>query len=297
MYLRTTSIASAGNGSVTNCEKNFQFLACSTARPGGGGIPRKCRPSFPTGPRRRACRSKDRAPAGSSPPPASPTAGRDRRIWAILCDFEQGSEAAVGQRGQPLACVEDALQVLEAIPLRLEKGDLFKRAHLIGKGRDDPEVAIPRPAQRPEQIRVVVRSTLITLARSAPDVTTISAAIRLSQAMPEVAGEEAQAAAERRTGQAYGALRSCRHREVLLRERGHRLPLAESGADGHGPGCGIELSGLQLADVDDDAVVDVRPALKAVTAAADPQRDAVWRAQESALSTSCVSWAKTMTSG
>ena len=47
MYLPTTSIASAGYGSVMNCEKNFQFLAWSTAPPGGGWSPAKISTQLP----------------------------------------------------------------------------------------------------------------------------------------------------------------------------------------------------------------------------------------------------------
>ncbi len=91
----------------------------------------------------------------------------------------------------------------------------------------------------------------------------------------EVAGEEAEAAAEGRAGQADGPLRAGRRREVVLPERGHRLRLGEPRADLRRTGGGVDVDDLQLADVDHDAVVDVRPAFEVVPAAAYPQRDVV----------------------
>ena len=91
----------------------------------------------------------------------------------------------------------------------------------------------------------------------------------------EVAGEEAEAAAEGRAGQAHAALRARRRREVVLAERGHGLQLVEPRADLRRAARRCRCGRLQLADVDHDAVVDVRPAFEAVPATAYPQRDVV----------------------
>ena len=91
----------------------------------------------------------------------------------------------------------------------------------------------------------------------------------------EVAVEGAEAAADRRTDQADAALASGRDREVLLGERRHRFLLGQAGADRRDTSVGVDVDRLELADVDHDAVVDVRPALQGVAAAAYPQCDVV----------------------
>ncbi len=91
----------------------------------------------------------------------------------------------------------------------------------------------------------------------------------------EVAGEEAQAAAERRTSEPDGRLPSGRHGKALFAKRRHDLTLGEPRPDGHSAGRRVEPGGLHLTDVDDDPAGDIRPALKAVAATARPQRDIV----------------------
>ena len=80
-----------------------------------------------------------------------------------------------------------------------------------------PKLPFPAPRSAQSRSEWFFWSTLIALAPSAPDATTTSAADQVVAGHAEVAGEEAEAAAERRADQADGALRSGRHREVLLR--------------------------------------------------------------------------------
>jgi hypothetical protein len=91
----------------------------------------------------------------------------------------------------------------------------------------------------------------------------------------EVAGQEAEAAAERRTGQPDAALRSGRDGQVLPAQCRHRFQLVEPRPDGGREGGLVDVCRLQLADVDHDAGVDVRPAFEAVPATSDPQCDVV----------------------
>ena len=67
-------------------------------------------------------------------------------------DLDFGSEAVVGERNRTLPCIEDPMQVRKAVPGRLHIGDALERLHLVGELRDDSEVAVSRPTERPEQV-------------------------------------------------------------------------------------------------------------------------------------------------
>lgn len=135
---------------------------------------------------------------------------------------------------------------------------------------------LPLPAPRSAQkIRVVPR---VDLEHSRPVGARRHDDLRADQVVaghPEVAGEETEAAAEGGAGKAHCPLRARRRREVVLPEGGHRLRLGEPRADLCRAGGGVDVDVLQLADVDHDAVVDVRPAFQVVPTTAYPQRDVV----------------------
>ncbi|MFG2949398.1 hypothetical protein [Streptomyces adustus] len=74
--------------------------------------------------------------------------------------FELGAEAAVGERRDALVGLEDPAQVAGPVPRGREVRDAPQRGQPVGEGGDDPEVAVARAAQRPQQIRVMVQVDL-----------------------------------------------------------------------------------------------------------------------------------------
>ena len=117
MNLPTMSIASAGNGSLMNCEKNFQFLACSIALFDGGWSRAKVSAQLPAWTETLGLPTDSTGASSSLASAGDPDCEHSQEVDPVRTDVEHAAEAQVGRRRQPLPRVEDALQVLEAIPL------------------------------------------------------------------------------------------------------------------------------------------------------------------------------------
>ena len=117
--------------------------------------------------------------------------------------------------------------------------------------RDDAEVAAA-PADRPEQVGVLVGARANALAVREHHLGFEQVVDREAA----LAGQVAEATAERQPAHARGADDPAGRREPVRARRGVDLAPSAAAADSHGASLRVDLDVAQQRQVDDDAVVD-----------------------------------------
>jgi hypothetical protein len=143
-----------------------------------------------------------------------------------------------------------------------------ERVQPVLEPRDHAEVAAAA-AQRPEEVRVGVLVGAEHPSVGGHDVGRED----VVDGQAERPGEVADAAPERDPGDPDGAGVAEADGEPVLGRRSRELSGGQAGLGPHGAGTGVDVDGLHVAKVDDQAPVDRAVRGVAVAAAADGQRD------------------------